>query len=599
MKNQFKILIHSLVIGIFVLTLNLKCFEKNKKDANSIIMPLALIGMLSAFQSEVPYATCEDAKTLVKGVPIEDEISEYTVKFYKYTADADGQMQFTTSSSSTGTSAQRCIIPFKENMMIDTESSVDTVYSESYLDSCSTTAYVTNTQGSYRCVAVLGISSGKYSIVASDYSSNGYGNSSYYDSYPSPAQAELLTEGEAKTISLSDSSYYGAYYKFVVPANKTAMIEVQNNYDTYLDVEKTDINGNVDYNYNYYVSSNKNLEWAYTANSTDYDLYIYVNRWLSSKSGSFTIKITTYTSFEVSNFISGGLSNNMAGLRIDSSNNFYLINESKIQKYDSSGTLVDTFGNDNWGDAIGTKAQIRLRYPQEIAVDSNGKIYTTEDFSCKVKMIDPNKSVTDPTYAIYITGGGCGNNGTETVNGSSAKFSYPKGIAVDNNFIYVADNYNHSIRKISKTPPYSTSLMAGAGTSNSGNSDGIGTEARFYYPRGLAVNSNYLYVADSYNNKIRRIQLSNNEVTTITDIYSPKWITLDNSGNLYITQSYSIHKYLTNGNHLIVAGRSYGDQIGYGTNAKFNNLTGIAIDSLGVLFVVDNGNARIKKITQE
>ena len=89
--------------------------------------------------------------------------------------------------------------------------------------------------------------------------------------------------------------------------------------------------------------------------------------------------------------------------------------------------------------------------------------------------------------------------------GTSAKFNHPIGVAVDGaGNVYVADQYNHRIRKITTSGVVST--LAG---STSGYTDGTGTSAQFTYPYGVAVDgAGNVYVADRYNHRIRKITAS-------------------------------------------------------------------------------------------
>jgi len=87
--------------------------------------------------------------------------------------------------------------------------------------------------------------------------------------------------------------------------------------------------------------------------------------------------------------------------------------------------------------------------------------------------------------------------------GNTAQFKNPFGVAVDSRGnVYVADANNHLIRKI--TPAGVVSTLAG---STAGFADGIGTEAQFNGPTGVAVDSSgNVYVADANNHRIRKIE---------------------------------------------------------------------------------------------
>src|SRR5439155_962298 len=142
--------------------------------------------------------------------------------------------------------------------------------------------------------------------------------------------------------------------------------------------------------------------------------------------------------------------------------------------------------------------------------------------------------------------------------GTAARFSQPVGMARDNSGnIYVADFTNNAIRKV--TPGGVVSTFAGQPTA--GTADGIGTNAHFSNPSGVAIDgSGNLYVTDSSNNEIREIT-SLGVVTTVAGQPAP------------------------------------GATDGTGTAASFTNPVGIAFDSGGNLLIADSGNDDVRAMT--
>lgn len=151
---------------------------------------------------------------------------------------------------------------------------------------------------------------------------------------------------------------------------------------------------------------------------------------------------------------------------------------------------------------------------------------------------------------------GSGIEGSIDGVGIEASFKAPIGLAIDSqDNIFVTDTYNHKIRKI--TPSGVVTTIAG---STQGFADGITTSAKFNYPYGIAIDSDdNLYITDSGNSNIRKI--------TSTGIVST------------------------------IAGSTQGFADGIGTNAKFYAPTGIVITKNNTLYVVDQKNNRIRKIT--
>ena len=152
-----------------------------------------------------------------------------------------------------------------------------------------------------------------------------------------------------------------------------------------------------------------------------------------------------------------------------------------------------------------------------------------------------------------------------------------------------------------------------AGSSNYGQTDGIGASATFFSPNGIAkdINGN-IFVTDAETHRVRKIT-PNGTVTTLagstqgyTDsigitskFNSPAGIDVDNNGNVYVADcdNNCIRKITPDGNVTTLAGGTLGTANGTGTDAQFNNPWGIAVDNLGNIFVTDKGNYRIQKIT--
>ena len=195
--------------------------------------------------------------------------------------------------------------------------------------------------------------------------------------------------------------------------------------------------------------------------------------------------------------------------------------------------------------------------------------------------------------------------------GTSAKFYNPTGVAVDGaGNVYVADLSNHRIRKITTSGVVST--LAGSGTS--GYTDGTGTSAKFSYPTGVAVDgAGNVYVADLFNHRIRKITTSG-VVSTLAGSASgyadgtgtsaqfsyPTGVAVDGAGNVYVADynNHRIRKITTSGVVSTLAGSGTpGYTDGTGTSAKFSSPTGVAVDGAGNVYVADYNNHRIRKIT--
>jgi len=193
----------------------------------------------------------------------------------------------------------------------------------------------------------------------------------------------------------------------------------------------------------------------------------------------------------------GASFNGPSGVAADQNGTLYVADTDnhKIRKITASGVVTNIAGSGTSGSADGTGTQASFYYPQGIAVDGTGTLYVADTDNQKIRKIEPG--------GVVSTFAGSGSYGSRDGIGSLASFNGPSGVAVDvNKNIYVADAGNYKIRKISPTGEVTT--LAGCGVE--GAIDGSGIEASFNYPEGIALDINgKVYVADSYNNKIRKI----------------------------------------------------------------------------------------------
>jgi len=158
------------------------------------------------------------------------------------------------------------------------------------------------------------------------------------------------------------------------------------------------------------------------------------------------------------------------------------------------------------GQYDGTSNAVRFYYPLSVAMDGSSNGYVADSYNHTIRKITP-------AGVVSTLAGLAGSSGTNDGTGSAARFNTPYGVAVDSGGnVYVADDYNHTVRKI--TPAGEVTTLAGQAGS-SGTNDGTGTAANFSYPQGVAVDSGgNLYVADTYNHTIRQITPVG-EVTTL------------------------------------------------------------------------------------
>ncbi|MDR2208343.1 MAG: hypothetical protein LBE22_05150 [Azoarcus sp.] len=202
-----------------------------------------------------------------------------------------------------------------------------------------------------------------------------------------------------------------------------------------------------------------------------------------------------------------------------------------------------------------------------------------------------------------------GEQGFADGKGGDAKFNRPVGIASDAaGNLYVADTENHRIRKI--TPAGEVSTLAG---DEEGFADGIGSDAKFSFPIGIASDAaGNLYVADVVDHRIRKITpagvvstLAGGDEEGFADgigsdakFLGPIGIASDATGNLYVAEfgNHRIRKITPAGEVSTLAGGERGFADGIGSDANFNRPSGIVSDAAGNLYVADSWNDRIRKI---
>jgi hypothetical protein len=294
--------------------------------------------------------------------------------------------------------------------------------------------------------------------------------------------------------------------------------------------------------------------------------------------------------------------NSPFGLTVDAlSNVFVADNENhKIRKIKSDKT-VTTFVGGVQGDINGTGTTALMNLPFGLASDQAGNVFVADTFNDKIKKIT--------TVGLVTTLAGIG-NGDVNGAGTVAKFNAPMGVAVDaGGNIYVADTENNKIKKISVAGVVSTFAGSVAG-------DALGAAllgAKFLKPNGLAVdNEGNVYVADSGNNKIKKITQGGivtlvagstvgdvNGTGAAAQFNNPYFLTVDANKNVFFTDSNNdkIKKINSSGAVTTLAGSISGDAVGTTTLAKFSQPAGIAMDSAGNLFIADTQNHKIKKIT--
>lgn len=339
-------------------------------------------------------------------------------------------------------------------------------------------------------------------------------------------------------------------------------------------------------------------------------------------------KVSTYAGNVSPGYLNGSpvqaRFNKPFGLCIDKKGNIYIADQSnhRIRKIDIAKNLVSNFaGNGIAGWKDGSSAIAQFNSPAGVCVDDSGNVYVTDFANQRIRKISPGGMVT--------TIAGDGAEGYRDGLAQQAQFDYPRGIAVDSSGnVFVADSWNHRIRKISRSGIVSTYAGGGIfrGVSSPGALvDGADTTARFFTPAGLYLApSGNLYVADAFNHRIRLIT-PNRKVRSICGngfsgsgfgsskdgdsasayLNTPTELFADESrGYLFISETFANRLRLLNlGNYSVssIAGSGIaGYKDGQDNQASFNYPRGIARDATGNrIYVCDHNNNVIRLIEPE
>jgi hypothetical protein len=269
-------------------------------------------------------------------------------------------------------------------------------------------------------------------------------------------------------------------------------------------------------------------------------------------------------------------------------------------------TVAGSTTGGGWVDAQGATA--RFSYPVGVAVDAAGNVYVGDDGNHVIRRISRDNRATT------LAGQGM-RAGAADGEGSSARFNHPFGVAVDGGGnVYVADRWNHAIRKF--TPSWVVTTLAGA-LGAAGTADGTGSAARFTFPAGVAVDpAGNVYVADTDNSTIRKITPAG-VVTTLAGsarstgtsdgtgsqarFQYPFGLAVDAGGTVYVADTYNhtIRKITPAGVVTTIAGSAgtEGHADGTGSSARFEYPWDVDLDGSGNLIVVDTGNQLIRRVT--
>ena len=305
------------------------------------------------------------------------------------------------------------------------------------------------------------------------------------------------------------------------------------------------------------------------------------------------------------------------GVAVDNSGNLFITDELnyRVRKVNSSGIIVTYAGNGNRaisGDG-GAATSASFVLPQDIAVDGRGNLYVADSTGCTIRRVDQSGIIT--TIAGNAQCGSTGDGGPAV----NAQVAYPRGVSVDAaNNIYFAEQSSNRVRRINAAG-YIDTVLGGVVVKGYSGDGGPYSKAGVAEPLATAVDSlGRLSICDMGNRRIRRVgvdgtistiagngeagELNDGAPSTAASLFSPVDLTFDSLGNLYIADEgdQRVRRIAPDGTITTVAGNGtvgYSSDGGSATAASLAYPSGVAVDSAGNLYIADWESHRVRLVT--
>ncbi len=282
----------------------------------------------------------------------------------------------------------------------------------------------------------------------------------------------------------------------------------------------------------------------------------------------------------------------------------------------TSAQIISTFagtGTASFSGDGGAATAATIYYPEDIEVQpgSCGNVYFPEAGNHVIRRVSPSGVITT-VAGIGGSSGYSGDGGPAT----AARLNAPRSVILDAvGNMYIADDFNHRVRKVNTSGIIST--IAGNGSGGYSGDGGQATAAQLNRPLTMAFDaSGNLYIGDGNNNRIRMVtpsgiistvagggsSLGDGGPATAAQFSWPRSIVFDPTGNLYIADNYHHRVRIINTSGVIntIAGSGTGGYTGDGgaaTAARLNQPNGVDIDANGNLLIADFSNHAVRKVT--
>ena len=285
----------------------------------------------------------------------------------------------------------------------------------------------------------------------------------------------------------------------------------------------------------------------------------------------------------------------------DARGNLYLCDETSnvVARISRDGMLAVVAGNGirsgGFSGDGGMATAARLNSPQRVALDSAGNLYIADTANHRIRKVSVDGTIS--TVAGTGEAGFSGDKGAAT----SAQLNSPYGLAVSSSgVLYIADTSNNRVRRVDGSGAIDT--VAGSGDVL--GDGGPAASASLYQPYDVAVDSSgNLYIADLGNGRVRKVNAQGVISTLASGIGHARGLAVDANGNVYVANGWGYNQVLkidSSGNVSVVAGTGASGLSGDGgpaTAALFSAPPGVAVDAAGNLYVADHGNHRVRKVS--
>jgi uncharacterized protein (TIGR03437 family) len=276
-------------------------------------------------------------------------------------------------------------------------------------------------------------------------------------------------------------------------------------------------------------------------------------------------------------------------------------------------TVAGTGVNGSAGDS-GPATAAQLWLPRAAAVDDAGNIYICDTQNHRVRKVSPNGVIT-----AFAGSGALGSSG-DGGPAIEASMNEPRGVIVDKaGNVYIADSQNNKIRRV--TPDGRIDTFAGTNRADFGGDGGPAKDAFLNFPLGLALDSaGHLYFSDNGNNRVRRVDAADGKITTVAGngfvgfdgdggpataatLSFPAGVAVDGAGNIYLVDQGNARVRrvsVADGKISTVAGtgtHGYNSDGIAATSAHLNQPRLMAVDAAGDIYIADQSNNRIRKVT--